>query len=160
MDVSSWGEVLISVRRPVHFRSSFSQMDSSAQLAGFYVDEEVGIPDRDFDLGPMVPEGRVILSFEGEQYGRLPESFGAATFSPSVDFFGYYANNPICEPTRSLPAETQNGPDPQPEDGGGMVDSDQVRAFWRLYMAYPTYLRNIKKRNRKKTRKAKIAAPK
>jgi hypothetical protein len=126
-------------------------MNCCAQLAGFYVDEEVAIPDRDFDQGPMMPDGRVILWFEGEQYGRLPESFSAATFSPSVDYFRYDTDNPDPESTRSLPADCQKGREARVEDGGGILSSDQVTSFWRLYMAYPTYLKNMKKRNRKKT---------
>jgi hypothetical protein len=96
---------------------TFSQMDCCAQLAGFAIHEEVGIPDFGFDRSPMMPDMRGILSFEGEQYRLLLESFGAVTFSPSIDYFGYSANKLICEPTHWVPAETQNGPGAQAEEG-------------------------------------------
>jgi hypothetical protein len=129
------------------------------ELAGFYGDDEVTLSDS----ASVIPsDPRLPIDFRGDEYGRLPDSFRAETFSPSVEHASSYslgsAPSSYTHPDlgRSFAGDCF---DADGDDPHGTIESEQVRVFWRQYNAYPTYLKNLKKRNRKKVRKAKQARP-
>jgi hypothetical protein len=125
------------------------------ELAGFYGDDEVALPD---PTSAVLSDPRLPIDFRGDEYGRLPESFHAETFSPSVEYASSYnlgsAPSSYTHPElgRSFAGDSIDADDPH-----GTIESEQIKAFWRQYNAYPAYLKNLKKRGRKKVRKAKQA---
>jgi hypothetical protein len=122
--------------------------------AGFYFDPEILAP---FDAAQRnsTETVRTPLFFPPSQFGDLAASFSDRTFSSSFDELqimafgsasyshGARPSPPAPEPALAEAAHTVSG----------RVESEQVSQFWRLYNAYPLYLKNVKKRARRKTRK-------
>jgi hypothetical protein len=132
-------------------------MQPFLELAGFYGDDEVTVPDL---ASVTLPDPRLPIDFRGDEYGRLPESFHAETFSPSVEYVSYSFDSAPFSYAHPDIGSSFHGDclDVQGDEPHGAIESEQVRAFWRQYNAYPVYLKNVKKRNRKKVRKARQTA--
>jgi hypothetical protein len=94
-----------------------------------------------------------------------PEILGGSPPAPSSDppllvpdLLAYlHAASASAPTTLSSPAYEDGAPslpDPpsRPEEAGVVV-SEQVRAFWERYRAYPKYLKNVTKRKKRKDRK-------
>ena len=120
----------------------------------FYVDHEIYM-NPDTVRRSASQERSVGLFFPADQFGDLPQSFSAATFSPVVsDSLSFtMGSSSFTEYVIPSFAEARGRGTGTELGDKGRVESPQVALFWERYREYPTFLKLVKKRQRRRNRR-------
>ena len=119
----------------------------------FYVDHEIYM-NPDVVKRSASQDRSVGLFFPPDQFGNLPQSFSAATFSPVVsDSLSFtMGSSSFTEFVIPSFADSRAQGDVAVGDKG-RVESPQVALFWERYREYPSFVKLLKKRQRRKNRR-------